>query len=157
MSDHEQSCKTTFIAFGNNVNGNLDPTCSSIIQEPTDITSKVSCRRVFWTSWTCSIGQEPWLLWGNNSSSQKVKPTSLHLVGSIKRVIGFDHPQAFLLDNGFVRNLEGVKSSTTWDDAVLTATGTVYGCKGETAGLNGTNSDARPQGIPLSISRRPVP
>ncbi|WWC95024.1 hypothetical protein V866_001876 [Kwoniella sp. B9012] len=114
------------IAFGNNVCGNLDPTCSSIIQTPSDVTTHCDCTGIHWSSWTCTIGGDPLRIWGNDPLVIDDQPTKIDFSG---RVIGFEGPLAFLLEDGSVKSSEGKRSSTTWDQVISTGLGVSYACK----------------------------
>ncbi|WVQ66843.1 uncharacterized protein L199_005034 [Kwoniella botswanensis] len=123
------SVSRKLIAFGNNVCGNLDPTCSSIIQRASDVTTHCDCDDINWSSWTCTIGGDdvdPLKIWGNDPLVIDDQPTKIDFSG---RVIGFERPLAFLLEDGFVESTEKKRSSTTWDQVVSTGLGLTYACK----------------------------
>ncbi|WVW86311.1 hypothetical protein I302_108353 [Kwoniella bestiolae CBS 10118] len=116
----------SFVAFGNNTCSNLDPTCCSIIREPTDLTAKYNCEDICWSSWTCTIGKNPLKIWGSDPLVVDNLPTTIDYSS---RVIGFERPLAFLLENGQVKTIEQEVSRTTWDEVVMTGLGIVYACK----------------------------
>ncbi|OCF77453.1 hypothetical protein I204_01441 [Kwoniella mangroviensis CBS 8886] len=122
------SVSRKLIAFGNSVCGNLDPTCSSIIQRPSDVTTHCDCDDINWSSWTCTIGGDPLRIWGNDPLVIDDQPTKIDFSG---RVIGFERPLAFLLEDGHVESTEGKRSSTTWDQVVSTGLGVTYACKAD--------------------------
>ncbi|WVF67249.1 hypothetical protein IAT40_001997 [Kwoniella sp. CBS 6097] len=118
-----------YIAFGNNVCGNLDaadpslPSSSSsaaIIDTPREIAIE---GEIVFHSWCCTVIKEDGrcLIKGIDALSR------IDFVP--RRVIGFDRPVGFILQDGTVVGINGKgngKESTKWHDAVVTGLGRAY-------------------------------
>nr|XP_019010468.1 uncharacterized protein I206_04937 [Kwoniella pini CBS 10737]OCF49249.1 hypothetical protein I206_04937 [Kwoniella pini CBS 10737] len=148
MAESKADKSLVFLAFGNNVCGNLDPAGPSILRQPTEV--KHDCKGIEWTSWACTVGKDPLRIWGTDPLVHDKQATVIALTRRLKRVVGFDRPQAFLLDDGRVQDIEGRLSCRSWDDVIITELGTTFECLKDL--MQETNAQHPIPGLPQNSS-----
>ncbi|WVQ94848.1 hypothetical protein IAU59_001931 [Kwoniella sp. CBS 9459] len=110
------------IAFGNNICGNLDAAGPSIIGSPKEIAIEGD---VIFHSWCCTIIKHG----GRCVIRGSVALSEIDLVPKAKRVIGFDRPVGFILQDCTIVDTHGKghgQGSTKWFDAVVTGLGAAF-------------------------------
>lgn len=131
------------LAWGNNLTGSLDPVSGeSIIHHTRHVLQGLCVDEIVWSSWastiargmsfrqfhtilTISVGNDCYI-WGSGLPGQPAQaPTKLSLASRPAKFLGADEATAYLDKDGFVRTLpdDGTKSSTPWQDVVLTGLG----------------------------------
>jgi hypothetical protein len=138
-----------FLAWGNNLTGNLDPQSKEgIISSPEYVFSDLEIEEISWSSWACTIGRgmsaimrlltivrDSYFIWGSGTSGDdKRLPKRLSLSSTPIKFLGADEPSAYLDKEGYVHALpddgRSATSSKTWRDVALTGLGSVYALSG---------------------------
>ncbi|WVQ84568.1 hypothetical protein IAT38_006722 [Cryptococcus sp. DSM 104549] len=119
-----------YLAWGNNVCGSINLEISSgVIEAPTEI-ELPGCVEIIWHGWSCTIARNDHgslLVWGTDplASDESLRSSFSFDSDAPVRVVGFDHPVGFL-HKGDLLTTSGKKTSSKWDDVVLTGIETVY-------------------------------
>jgi hypothetical protein len=142
------------LAWGNNLTGNLDPASGEhIISSPRRVVEDLGVKEIVWSSWASTIGRgmsppqvygregidgtvgDDYYTWGSVIPGEPVQaPSKLFLNARPVKFLGADEATAYLGKDGFIYRLDqdGTKSSSSWQDAILTGSGATYAIPADT-------------------------